>query len=189
MRTHTGHRADGSVWADVVDEHEHLEGDNAFVQPPRASRRRQREEVRMGIRWEVRHQPDGSWTGCVWFDDCEGARHAVQVTRAPSPGDAAQGAFSKADEACGALEAAGFDFGSMIPGLLSTAADLTRTFTGGGRSPQVPQGYPPQLAQLAQTSMLRQPPQYGAPPPQWGAPPPQWGPPPYGAPPPYYGKG
>ena len=150
MPTHAGHMADGTPFARVVAEHEHLEGDSA------EDGQRQERNSTMEIRWQVRPITGGGWEGTVWIP--AGGSGALAISqRGRSPGDAIERAMTAADNTVGAMESAGFvDFARMIPGLLSTGAQLVRTFTGQPSDPS-PQGLPPQLAQLAQTAAMRAP--------------------------------
>lgn len=194
MPTHAGHAADGEPFARIVAEHEHLEGDSAD------DGQRQERNPNMEIRWQVRPLAGGGWEGTVWIPAGNSGALAISQ-RGPSPGDAIERAITAADQTVGAMEDAGFvDFARMIPGLLSTGAQLVRTFTGQPSDPS-PQGLPPQLAQLAQTAAMRSPygppgfappafaPQGYGPPQGYGAPPPAYGAPApgYGAPAGYYG--
>ena len=179
MRVRPGHLLDGQPFADVVEEHAHLEGDGEehFAPRPQPRPQQQRQETRTMthvLKWEVRPLPGGGWQGTVWFArEARAQLHAVSSPVMPSPGDAVEQAFDGAQHTAHALEAAGFDLGSMIPGLLSTGAELVRTFTGGSRSPS-PMSAPPQWQQLATTAAMRAPqmmaPMY-APPPMYAAPP------------------
>lgn len=194
MRVRPGHILDGQPFEAVVEEHAHLEGEGLdhFAPTAQQTPQPQLQETRSMhvLKWEVRPLAGGGWQGTVWFArEARSQLHSVSSPALPSPGDAIEQAFDGAQHTAHALEAAGFDLGSMIPGLLNTGAELVRTFTGGSRSPS-PMSAPPQWQQLATTAAMRAPmmaPQMMAPP-MYAAPSPMYAAPMY-APPMPYGKG
>lgn len=187
MKVRPQHIADGQPFRVIQESHAHLEGAGAadsegFVssQPsPSPRHHEEHQHMRHCLKWEVRPRDGGGWQGSIWFGRCETAPlHAVHAV-GPTPGDALQHATEAAVHSAHALEAAGLDLGSMIPGLLTTGLDLVRTFTGGGSSP-APQSAPQPWQQFAQTSAMRSP--YPPPMPYgYAAPPPPYYPSPYKA--------
>lgn len=137
------------------------------------------------LKWEVRPLAGGGYQGTVWFArEARAPLHAVSSPALPSPGDAIERAFGDAQHVAHAFEAAGLDLGSIIPGLLTTGADLVRTFTGSPTAPP-PSSAPPQWQQLATTAAMRAPMMFA--PPMY-APPPVYAPAPHYAPSPGYYK-
>lgn len=207
MPTHAGHLNEGEPFSVVLREHEHLEGDDAgdgwraSAAGAAGDDGHGNDGGSMEIKWEVKPLQGGGWEGTIWIPAGRGGAMAVSQ-RARSPGDALEAALTFADRTMQAIQGAGldeqagmFDFGRMIPGLLSTGAELVRTFTGGPSSPS-PAGLPAALAPLATTAMMRAPtgyapappapPGYGYAPPMYAAPPAPYG---YAPPAPPYGGG
>ena len=173
MPTHAGHLTDGAPFVTVLEEHEHLEGDDAGDGWRLSGNGNDTTttEAAMQIRWQVRPLEGGGWEGTIWIPAGRSGAMALSQ-RGRSPGDALEAALTVADRTVQASEAAGFDFGRMIPGLLSTGAELVRTFTGGPSSPS-PAGLPAALMPLARTAMMRAPEGFPGmmPPGFYGAPP------------------
>ena len=150
MPTHAGHLPDGAPFSEVLRRHEHLEGEN-----PQTGARN------MQIKWEVKRSADGrGWEGTIWIPVGAAGTMAFNQ-RARSPGDALEAVITAADRTVQAARAnpeiVGFNFANIIPGLLTTGAQLVRTFTGQPeQAQQIPQ-LPPQLVPLAQTAMMRTP--------------------------------
>lgn len=167
MPTHSGHLPDGTPFAEVLSQYEHLEGEDPEERTPRM--------FPSLIKWQVCRSADGRcWEGTIWIPVGSGGTMAFNQ-KARSPGDALEAVITAADQTVRAAqsnpEVVGFNFATMIPGLLQTGAQLVRTFTGQPGDPS-PASLPPQLMPLAQTAMMRSP--EGYPPPGYGAP--------YGAP-------
>lgn len=172
MPTHAGHLPDGAPFAEVLRRHEHLEGET-----PRPGARQM--EIPNMIKWEVKRSADGrGWEGTIWIPVGAAGTMAFNQ-RARSPGDALEAVITAADRTVQAAQAApeivGFNFANIIPGLLSTGAQLVRTFTGQPEQASQLSQLPAQLVPLAQTAMMRTP--DGMPPAPYG----------YAAPPPPYG--
>ena len=190
MPTHSGHAPDGTPFSHVVQQHEHLEGEDAGEERSPAM-------FPNLIKWQVCRSADGRcWEGTIWIPVGTGGTMAFNQ-KAQSPGDALEAVITAADRTVQAAQAqpevVGFNFANIIPGLLTTGAQLVRTFTGQPGDPD-PRGLPPQLLPLAQTAMMRQPGGYppaygyGAPAPAYAPQPGYGAPPQYGAPKQFYGQ-